>query len=97
MVLQELYLPQTGLYTKETEVLSRLLTKNHNIRVLDISNNPIGDRGLEALARGLCTHTDANNGLSVLVIYNTQISEKSGQALSNIIVSTEVFHFDSWK
>lgn len=92
MVLQELYLPQTGLYTKETEVLSRLLTKNHNIRVLDISNNPIGDRGLEALARGLCTHTDANNGLSVLVIYNTQISEKSGQALSNIISGCKSLH-----
>lgn len=84
--LCELYLPSTGLYTKEAECLGRFLQRNFSLKVLDISNNFIGDRGLEALARGLTRQTIPGVGLSVLVIFNNQITERSGECISNIIV-----------
>ncbi|KAJ8941252.1 hypothetical protein NQ314_010450 [Rhamnusium bicolor] len=74
--LRELYLPSTGLYTKEAEVLARFLVNNTHLKVLDISNNFIGDRGLESLSRGLCKQNTPGIGLSALSIFNNQISEK---------------------
>lgn len=85
--IRELYLPSTGLYTKEADALQRFLVNNTHLKVLDISNNNLGDRGLEVLAKGLCNQTTAGIGLSVLVIFNNQITEKSGMVIKNIIVS----------
>lgn len=85
--IRELYLPSTGLYTKEAEVIARFLMNNTHLKVLDISNNFIGDRGLESLARGLCTQNEPGVGISALSIFNNQISEKSGPIIGNIIVS----------
>lgn len=85
--LCELYLPSTGLYTKEADCLGRFLQRNFFLKVLDISNNFIGDRGLEVLAKGLTKQTILGCGLSVLVVFNNQITEKSGPIISNIIVS----------
>lgn len=85
--LRELYLPQTGLYTKEADCLSKFLSKNVTLQVLDISNNPIGDRGLDALAHGLTNPDNIGPGLSVLIIFNNQLTEKSGPTICNIIVS----------
>lgn len=84
--LRELYLPSTGLYTKETECLGRFLQRNFHLKVLDISNNFIGDRGLEVLAKGLTKQNVPGYGLSVLVMFNNQITEKSGPIIKNIIV-----------
>lgn len=86
--IRELYLPSTGLYTKEAEVLARFLMNNTHLKLLDISNNFIGDRGLESLAKGLCKQNTPGCGLSALIIFNNQISEKSGPIISNIIVRT---------
>lgn len=86
--IRELYLPSTGLYTKEADALQRFLVNNTHLKVLDISNNNLGDRGLEVLAKGLCNQTTAGIGLSVLVIFNNQITEKSGVVIKNIIVSS---------
>lgn len=94
--LKELYLPSTGLYTKEAETLQRFLVNNTHLKVLDISNNYLGDRGLEALAKGLCNQASESNpntegmGLSVLIIFNNQITEKSGAVIKNIIVSEQL-------
>lgn len=85
--IRELYLPSTGLYTKEAEALQRFLVNNTHLKVLDISNNNLGDRGLEVLSKGLCSQKTPGVGLSVLVIFNNQISEKSGGVIKNIIVS----------
>ncbi|XP_050313873.1 protein phosphatase 1 regulatory subunit 37-like [Anthonomus grandis grandis] len=88
----ELYLPSTGLYTKEADALQRFLVNNRHLKVLDISNNNLGDRGLEVLAKGLCQQTIIGSGLSVLVIFNNQITEKSGPVIKNIIVECKNLH-----
>ncbi|KAJ8923644.1 hypothetical protein NQ315_010224 [Exocentrus adspersus] len=90
--VRELYLPSTGLYTKEAEILARFLINNTHLKVLDISNNFIGDRGLECLAKGLCQQDTPGVGLSALSIFNNQISEKSGPIISNIIVKCKNLH-----
>lgn len=90
--IRELYLSQTGLYTKEADCLGKFLSKNLCLKVLDISNNCIGDHGLMGLAKGLTLQQGV--GLSVLVIVNNQLTEKSGPTLATIIVS--IVHFRNW-
>lgn len=90
--IRELYLPSTGLYTKEADALQRFLVNNTHLKVLDISNNSLGDRGLETLAKGLCNQKIAGIGLSVLVIFNNQITEKSGPVIKNIIIECSNLH-----
>ncbi|XP_060536898.1 protein phosphatase 1 regulatory subunit 37-like isoform X2 [Cylas formicarius] len=90
--IRELYLPSTGLYTKEADALQRFLVNNTHLKVLDISNNNLGDRGLEVLAKGLCVQTEPGVGLSVLVIFNNQITEKSGPVIKNIITDAKNLH-----
>lgn len=92
--IRELYLPQTGLYTKEADNLGKFLLINSFLQVLDISNNCIGDRGLEVLAKGLTDQNADGPGLSVLIIFNNQLTEKSGTILSSIIVS---FHLETFQ
>lgn len=85
--IRELYLSSTGLYTKEADVLGRYLQRNDFLEVLDISNNVIGDRGLEVLAKGLCGQRKIHGiGLSVLVVFNNQLTEKSASIIKTIIV-----------
>ncbi|XP_072402923.1 uncharacterized protein [Diabrotica undecimpunctata] len=90
--IQELYLPSTGLYTKEADCLSRFLSINRFLKVLDISNNFIGDRGLESLSKGLCTQNQPDVGISALSIYNNQLTEKSGPIIGNIIEKCRNLH-----
>lgn len=88
--IRELYLPQAGIYTKEADCLRKFLSRNSYLQVLDISNNLIGDRGLDVLANGLTNQTDDGPGLSVLIIFNNQLTEKSASTLCNIIVSSNM-------
>nr|CAH7751844.1 unnamed protein product [Callosobruchus chinensis] len=90
--LRELYLPSTGLYTKEAEVLARYLMNNTHLKVLDIGNNFIGDRGLESLAKGLCKQNTPGEGLSALSIFNNQLTERCGPILSTIIIECRNLH-----
>ncbi|XP_066158503.1 protein phosphatase 1 regulatory subunit 37 homolog isoform X2 [Euwallacea fornicatus] len=90
--IRELYLPSTGLYTKEADALQRFLVNNTHLKVLDISNNNLGDRGLEVLSKGLCNQKIPGVGLSVLVIFNNQITEKSGPVIKNIIIECKNLH-----
>ncbi|CAH1979359.1 unnamed protein product [Acanthoscelides obtectus] len=90
--LRELYLPSAGLYTKEAEVLARFLMNNTHLKVLDIGNNFIGDRGLESLAKGLCKQNTIGEGLSALSIFNNQLTERCGPILSTIIVECKNLH-----
>ncbi|KRT82347.1 hypothetical protein AMK59_4452, partial [Oryctes borbonicus] len=85
--VNEIHLPHAGLYTKEADVIGKLLKNNLNIQILDISNNLIGDRGLEHLAKGLCQQNIAGQGLSVLILFNNQITEKSGKTINAIITN----------
>lgn len=94
--LCELYLPSTGLYTKEAECLGRYLQRNYSLKVLDVSNNFIGDRGLETLAKSLLSQTIPDCGLSVLVIFNNQITEKSGPIINSIIVRKDNMCFKNY-
>lgn len=83
--LRELYLPSSGLYNKEATSLGFFLQNNTHLKVLDISNNFIGDRGLEALTKGLIQQNEPESGLSVLVVVNNQLTEKCGSSLNNIL------------
>lgn len=87
--LRELHLNQVGLYTRETDSLSKLLSRNSYLKVLNLSNNSIGDRGFELLARGLFTRTP-DMGVCALVLCNNQITERSALTIASIIVSGSV-------
>lgn len=89
--IRELYLSQTGLYKKEADCLGRFLSKNVHLKILDISNNYIGDRGLESLAKGLTKQNIEGLGLSGLILFNNQLTEKSGPIIASIIVRKELF------
>lgn len=88
--LRKLYLTETGLQNKEMETVCRYLTNNSYLQVLDISNNIIGDRGLNQLTNGLMSQSDMGPGLQVLVMVNNSITVKSGPVLGNLIVSFTV-------
>lgn len=84
--LRELHLNQVGLFTREVDSISKLLSRNSYLKVLNLSNNSIGDRGFEVLARGLFTRTP-DMGVCALVLSNNQITEKSAQTIATVIVS----------
>lgn len=84
--LRELHLNQIGLYTREADSLSRLLSRNTYLKVLNLSNNSIGDRGLEVLNKGLAAIMP-DMGVCALVLCNNQITERSAQTIASIIVS----------
>lgn len=84
--LRELHLDHVGLYTRESDSLSRLLSRNSYLKVLNLSNNSIGDRGFEVLARGLFTRT-SDMGVCALILCNNQITERSALTVASIIVS----------
>ncbi|KAL3289423.1 hypothetical protein HHI36_022848 [Cryptolaemus montrouzieri] len=90
--LRELYLPSSKLYSREAQCLGNFLQINFHLKVLDISNNFIGDRGLESLAKGLVKQNIPGSGLSVLVIFNNQLTEKSGTVINNIIKCCKNLH-----
>lgn len=84
--LRELHLNQIGLFTREADSLSKLLSRNSYLKVLNLSNNCIGDRGFEVLARGLLTRT-SDMGVCALVLCNNQITDRSAQTVASTIVS----------
>lgn len=84
--LREMHLNQIGLFTREADTISKMLSRNSYLKVLNLCNNSIGDRGFEVLARGLFTRTP-DMGVSTLVICNNQITEKSAHTVAAIIVS----------
>lgn len=84
--LRELHLNQVGLFTREADSLSKLLSRNSYLKVLNLSNNNIGDRGFEVLARGLFTRTP-DMGVCALILCNNQITEKSASTVVSIMVS----------
>ncbi|XP_044765844.1 protein phosphatase 1 regulatory subunit 37-like [Coccinella septempunctata] len=90
--LRELYLPSSKLYSREAQCLGSFLQVNMHLNVLDISNNFIGDRGLDSLARGLVKQNVPGSGLSVLIVFNNQLTEKSGPVINNIIKCCKNLH-----
>lgn len=84
--LRELHLNQIGLFTREADSISKLLSRNSYLKVLNLTNNSIGDRGFEVLARGLFTRT-SDMGVCTLVVCNNQITDRSAQTVASIIVS----------
>lgn len=84
--LRELHLNQIGMFTRESDCLSKFLSRNSYLKVLHLANNSIGDRGLEVLARGLFTRTP-DMGVCALVMCNNQITDKSAPTIAAIIVS----------
>ncbi|XP_045482241.1 protein phosphatase 1 regulatory subunit 37-like [Harmonia axyridis] len=83
--LRELYLPSSKLYSREAQCLGNFLQVNSHLKVLDISNNFIGDRGLDNLSKGLVKQNIPGSGLSVLIVFNNQLTEKSGPIINNLI------------
>lgn len=88
--LKELYLPSSKLYSREAQCLGNFLQVNTHLKVLDISNNFIGDRGLEGLSKGLAKQNIVGTGLSVFIVFNNQLTEKSGPVINSIIVSIQI-------
>ncbi|XP_059614438.1 ran GTPase-activating protein [Phlebotomus argentipes] len=52
--LEELAMPQNGIYHEGITALSAALKKNQNMQVLNLNDNTIGSKGAEALADAMC-------------------------------------------
>nr|XP_049616949.1 NACHT, LRR and PYD domains-containing protein 12 isoform X34 [Syngnathus scovelli] len=83
--LQVLKLLRCDLSKKSCEALASVLSSSRTLRELDLSNNDLGDDGLEALAAGLaksqCT-------LQVLKLMSCDLSKKSCEALASVLSSS---------
>ncbi|XP_061125356.1 NACHT, LRR and PYD domains-containing protein 3-like isoform X4 [Syngnathus typhle] len=82
--LQVLELKKCNLSKKSCEALASVLSSPGSLRELDLSDNDLGDDGLEALAAGLakphCT-------LQVLKLKKCKLSKKSCEALASVLSS----------
>lgn len=57
--------------------------------MLNLSNNKIGDRGLDALVKGLLEQAQKFVGVRVLMLVSNKLTKKCASSLQTIIVSTE--------
>ncbi|XP_061125360.1 NACHT, LRR and PYD domains-containing protein 3-like [Syngnathus typhle] len=69
---------------KSCEALASVLSSPCSLRELDLSENALGDDGLEALAAGLAKPQCA---LQVLKLFNCKLSKKSCEALASVLSS----------
>lgn len=76
----------TFFYRKEVEMVTKIVTLNRYIKVLDLSYSYLGDRGLSTLSRGLIAQTQNGFGIRELNLVNTSISENAEEILPSIIV-----------
>lgn len=51
--LEELAIPQNGIYHPGITALSESLKENENLKILNLNDNTIGPKGAEALAQAL--------------------------------------------
>ncbi|KAJ8965599.1 hypothetical protein NQ317_004358 [Molorchus minor] len=51
--LEEIAMPQNGIYHIGISALSEAFTYNHNLQILNLNDNTIGPKGAEAIARAL--------------------------------------------
>lgn len=84
--LYELHLCYLDLYSKEAEILAKFLSVNESLRILDLSNNRIGDHGFDVLSNGLLDQSKRDIGVEVLILVNNQLTKKSVKTLDAIIV-----------
>ncbi|XP_076298241.1 uncharacterized protein LOC143217633 [Lasioglossum baleicum] len=86
--IRELYLADNGLNLYDAIQLGSLLRVNNHIQLLDISNNNIQDEGVRDILEGLINqiHEDkSGKGLSILVLWNNQLTKNSSPYFSRII------------
>ncbi|XP_076652781.1 uncharacterized protein LOC143359034 isoform X2 [Halictus rubicundus] len=86
--IRELYLADNGLNLYDAIQLGSLLRINNHIQLLDISNNNIQDEGVRDILEGLINqiHEDkSGKGLSILVLWNNQLTKNSSPYFSRII------------
>ncbi|KAF2883792.1 hypothetical protein ILUMI_22378 [Ignelater luminosus] len=85
--LCELHLCYLDLYSKEAEILAKFLSINESLRILDLSNNRIGDHGFDVLSNGLLDQSKRDVGVEVLILVNNQLTKKSVKTLDAIIAN----------
>ncbi|XP_017880088.1 protein phosphatase 1 regulatory subunit 37 [Ceratina calcarata] len=86
--IRELYLADNGLNLYDAIQLGSLLRLNNHIQLLDISNNVIQDDGVRDILEGLINQIkedEDGKGLSILILWNNQLTKKSGPSFARII------------
>ncbi|XP_015428691.1 PREDICTED: uncharacterized protein LOC107185512 [Dufourea novaeangliae] len=86
--IRELYLADNGLNLYDAIQLGSLLRFNNHIQLLDISNNNIQDNGVRDILEGLINQINedkSGKGLSILVLWNNQLTKKSAPYFARII------------
>ena len=86
--IRELYLADNGLNLYDAIQLGSLLRFNNHIQLLDISNNNIQDDGVRDILEGLINQINEDKdgkGLSILVLWNNQLTSKSSPYFARII------------
>ncbi|XP_033320438.1 uncharacterized protein LOC117217165 isoform X1 [Bombus bifarius] len=86
--IRELYLADNGLNLYDAIQLGSLLRLNNHIQLLDISNNVIQDDGVRDILEGLINQINEDKdgkGLSILVLWNNQLTKKSSPYFARII------------
>ncbi|CAL7941933.1 unnamed protein product [Xylocopa violacea] len=86
--IRELYLADNGLNFYDAIQLGSLLRLNNHIQLLDISNNVIQDEGVHDILEGLINQINEDKdgkGLSILVLWNNQLTKKSSPYFARII------------
>ena len=71
------------LISSSAESLAEALTTNKHLQVLDISNNPLCDDGIQYLARAL----GVNQGLKVLSLQNCSLTSMSADSLAGALIT----------
>lgn len=90
--IRELYLADNGFNFYDAIQLGSLLRFNNHIQLLDISNNNIQDEGVRDILEGLINQINEDKdgkGLSVLILWNNQLTQNSSPYFSRIITSSK--------
>ena len=70
-------------HSKGAESVGRMLEVNKTLKFLSISNNPIGDYGLSAIACGITTNT--GTALLELYVFNCEIHNQGTKSIADVL------------
>ncbi|KAB0801529.1 hypothetical protein PPYR_05883 [Photinus pyralis] len=73
--LQELHLCNVQLYYKETTILAQFIRDNRSLKVLNLSNNKIGDRGFKVLVNALVEQALSDSGIAAFLVVNNRLTK----------------------
>ncbi|KAF5294229.1 hypothetical protein FQA39_LY13477 [Lamprigera yunnana] len=89
--LKELHLCNMKLYYVETTMLAPFLRNNHSLKVLNLSNNNIGDRGFQVLVKALMNQ-EHDNGISTLMVANNRLTKAISFSMQALLKNCPLMH-----